>query len=299
MAANTETTGGRWAAMGMGSALEGDCTDAYLDHIGRGRLLTRQEEISLARRVSGGDESARRRLVESNLRLVVSVAKRYARSGIPFSDLIQEGNIGLMRAVEAYDWRRGFRFSTYAVGWIRQSIARAIEKQGRTIRLPSYVLQAIRRINKVREDLTQELGRDPSAEELAARSCVSAEQMTRLLNAQDLVLSLDDTPGETDDLPAIMDTVPGGDDPVAAALSEESSEVLCSLLDVLSDKERIIIGHRYGLNGEGKMTLREVGHELDLTRERVRQIELRALQKLRIAAERYPFRHYYHNTGQG
>ncbi len=273
---------------------ETDSIEAYLESVGRTRLLTREEEVQLARRVSLGDEAARRRLVEANLRLVVSVARHYARCGIPFSDLIQEGNIGLMRAVEAFDWKRGFRFSTYAVSWIRQSIARAVEKQARTIRLPAYVLQTLRRLARLREEMAQELGREPSHEEMAERSGFPAEQITRLMSAQELVLSLDDSPSEGEDHLPIADTIQGGEDPAAIALQTESLDVLGRLLDVLNEKERAVIERRYGLSGNRRMTLREVGEVLDLTRERVRQIEIRALNKLRAAAERQPFRPYYH-----
>jgi len=262
--------------------------------VGRTRLLTREEETQLARRVSLGDESARQRLVEANLRLVVSVARHYARSGIPFSDLIQEGNIGLMRAVEAFDWKRGFRFSTYAVAWIRQSIARAVEKQARPIRLPAYVLQTLRRLGRLREEMAQELGREPSNEELAERSGFTPEQIDRLTSAQELVLSLDDTPADGEDHLPIADTIQGGEDPAAIALQTESLDVLGRLLDVLNEKERAVIERRYGLGGNRRMTLREVGQALELTRERVRQIEIRALNKLRAAAERQPFQPYYH-----
>ncbi len=293
MAAKRVTVnGGRPSAPACGRA-EIDPTDAYLNHIGQSRLLTRQEEVDLARRVQIGDELARRRLVESNLRLVVSVAKGYLRSGMPFGDLIQEGNLGLMKAAEAYDWQKGFRFSTYAVGWIRQSISRAIEKQGRCIRLPSYVIQTLRRLGRTREELSQELGKDPTPEELAARVGLSAEHVQRMLHAQDLVLSLDESPGDDDELPAMLETVPAPGDPASFLLEQEAGDYLIRLLDVLSSKERAIIDRRFGLTGDRKMTLREVGELLHLTRERVRQIETKALQKMRMAASRQVLRHYY------
>jgi len=275
-----------WKAAAERFGAEMDPTDAYLDRIGRARLLTRDEERELARRVRCGDTLARKRLVESNLRLVVSVAKGYLRSGMPFADLIQEGNLGLIRAAEAFDCEKGFRFSTYAVGWIKQSITRAIEKQGRVIRLPSYIIQALRRLNRLRSEMQQELGREPSYEELAARAGMCAERVKRILNAQDLVLSLDESPGgEDDDMPCMLDAIQGGQDPVTTVLEEESATFLCGLLGVLSDKERMIIDRRFGLSDGSKMSLREVGDLLCLTRERVRQIEMKALQKMRLAAQ--------------
>ncbi len=270
-----------------------DPTDIYLDHIGRTRLLTRSEEVDLARRVQSGDEVARQRLVECNLRLVVSVAKGYIRSGLPFGDLIQEGNVGLIRAAEAFDWTKGFRFSTYAVGWIRQSITRAIEKQGRPIRLPSYVIQSLRHLGRLREQLAQELGREPTPEELGAKSSLSDVHLQRFLHAQELVLSLDETPDEDEDLPSVMETLGGGTDPASIVLEDESMEYLTRLVHILSDKERTIIDRRFGLSGGSRLSLREVGMLLNLTRERVRQIEVKALQKMRIAAQRTPFRVYY------
>ena len=294
MGAKAQAAESRSARKGFPAPHDAESVDAYLESVGRTRLLTREEETQLARRVSLGDESARQRLVEANLRLVVSVARHYARSGIPFSDLIQEGNIGLMRAVEAFDWKRGFRFSTYAVAWIRQSIARAVEKQARPIRLPAYVLQTLRRLGRLREEMAQELGREPSNEELAERSGLTPEQIDRLTSAQELVLSLDDTPADGEDHLPIADTIQGGEDPAAIALQTESLDVLGRLLDVLNEKERAVIERRYGLGGNRRMTLREVGQALELTRERVRQIEIRALNKLRAAAARQPFQPYYH-----
>ncbi|MCC6484344.1 MAG: sigma-70 family RNA polymerase sigma factor [Armatimonadetes bacterium] len=273
--------------------VELDPTDAYLNQIGQSRLLTRQEELDLARRVRVGDELARRRLVESNLRLVVSVAKGYLRSGLPFGDLIQEGNLGLIKATEAFDWQRGFRFSTYAVAWIRQSISRAIEKQSRCIRLPSYVIQTLRRLSREQERLSQELARDPVPEELAQRVGLSSDKVRRMLRAQDLVLSLDDRASDDDEMPSILESVPGSDDPAVLALEDEADDYLMRLLGVLSAKERTVIDCRFGLSGDQKMTLREVGELLNLTRERVRQIETKALQKMRMAAGRYALRHYY------
>lgn len=278
----TRARGGRLSRAGI------DPTNSYLDHIGRGRLLTRQEELELARRSQNGDEQARMRLVECNLRLVVSVAKGYIRSGMPIDDLIQEGNLGLIRASEAFDWKRGFRFSTYAVGWIRQSIARAIEKQGRPIRLPSYVIQFLRKINRAHDHLFQRLGRDPTNEEIAELLECTPERVAQLAKAQEIVLSLDDTLQGDDDLPSVAEHLQGGVNPAETVIEDEALGLLMELLLVLSDKERTIIECRFGLKDGRKMTLQEVGQILDLTRERVRQLEIKALGKMRMAAQQSP-----------
>lgn len=270
-----------------------DSTQAYLKLIGRTGLLSREEERLLARRAEKGDERAKARLVECNLRLVVSVAKSYLGSGIPLGDLIQEGNLGLIRAVEAYDWRRGFRFSTYAVGWIKQSISRSIERTGRTIRLPSYVIQSLRLLGRVQSELSQSLEREPLPEELACKSGFTQKQINRYLNLPDIVLSLDEHPVQDDELPSVLESIAGGTDPNDPLLQAESLEYLDRLLKVLSSKEREVIEMRYGLYGSSKKTLREVGRIMDITRERVRQIEVKALQKMRLAAQKNQFRHYY------
>lgn len=270
-----------------------DSTQAYLKRIGRSSLLSREEERLLARRAEKGDERAKARLVECNLRLVVSVAKSYLGSGIPLGDLIQEGNLGLIRAVDAYDWRRGFRFSTYAVGWIKQAISRSIERTGRTIRLPSYVIQSLRLLSRVQGELSQTLERDPLPEELACKSGFTQKQISRYLNVPDIVLSLDEHPVQDDELPSVLESIAGGVDPNDPLLQAESLEYLDRLLMVLSNKEREIIEMRYGLYGSNKKTLREVGQIMDITRERVRQIEVKALQKMRLAAQKNQFRHYF------
>lgn len=274
-----------------GSAL--DSTQAYLKRIGRTGLLSREEERLLARRAEKGDERAKARLVECNLRLVVSVAKSYLGSGIPLEDLIQEGNLGLIRAVDSYDWRRGFRFSTYAVGWIKQAISRSIERTGRTIRLPSYVIQSLRLLSRVQGELSQTLERDPLPEELACKAGFTQKQVHRYLSVPDIVLSLDEHPVQDDELPSVLESVAGGVDPNDPLLHAESLEYLDRLLLVLSGKEREVIEMRYGLYGSNKKTLREVGRIMDITRERVRQIEVKALQKMRLAAQKNQFRHYY------
>ena len=262
----------------------GDSMDMYLNRIGRRPLLGAEEERDLARRARAGEDFAKRKLVESNLKLVVSVAKIYSRSGVPLPDLIQEGNIGLMKAVDSFDPEKGFRFSTYAVAWIRQAIARAIERQGRAIRVPSYVIQLIRKLNKVGSVFLYQHGREPTVEELCERTQLPREKVTRLLEASEALVSLDE--GVTDNattslLERLTDL--GALNPEEDALQQESLEVLSLLLSRLSPQEKLIIEKRFGLVGGVGSTLQEIGQQLHITRERVRQLEARALKKLRLA----------------
>jgi RNA polymerase primary sigma factor len=264
-----------------------DSMDLYLNKIGKRALLTHTQEKDLARRAKVGDAQAKQKLVESNLKLVVSIAKMYSSSGIPLPDLIQEGNIGLIKAVEAYDPERGFRFSTYAVAWIRQAITRAIERQGRTIRVPSYVIQAIRRLHRLESDIMGECGREPTIDELAQRACIPCEQLMRLRGACEVLVSLDDTVKDettTALIERLTDTT--AEDPEARALHLESIEIIGRLVDGLTPQEKLIIERRFGLGDGATSTLQELGQQLRITRERVRQLEARAIKKLRIAAAR-------------
>lgn len=248
----------------------------------KARLLTPEEEVDLAKRVAEGDEEAKTRLIESNLRLVVSIAKRYASRGIALPDLIQEGNLGLIRAVEKFDWRRGYRFSTYATWWIRRAIARAIINQGRTIRIPVYVAEIIQKVVKVSNLLRQELQRDPTTEEVARAIKMSPRRVEEVMRVALEPVSLETPVGEKDSS-TIGDFVeaentPSPSDVTTAMIRREQIE---AILSKLTDREAEVVRMRYGLIDGYARTLEEVGQELGVTRERVRQIELRAIKKLR------------------
>ncbi len=259
-----------------------DPVRAYLREIGRVPLLTVEEEVSLAKRYERGDQRAREALIEANLRLVVSVAKRYVGRGMLFLDLIQEGNVGLMRAVEKYDWRRGYKFSTYATWWIRQAITRGIADQGRTIRVPVHMVETINKLVRVRRQLMQELERDPTEEEIALRMEITPERVVHILKVSQEPISLETPVGDEDDS-NLGDFIEDDEvtRPHTAIDSKARGEELQSVLGSLSHRERKVLELRYGLTGEEPMTLEDVGRYFGVTRERIRQIENRTLYKLK------------------
>lgn len=261
-----------------------DPVKMYLKEIGVVNLLTAEEERKLAQKISEGDEDAKRKLAEANLRLVVSIAKRYVGRGLPFLDLIQEGNIGLMKAVEKFDYTKGFKFSTYATWWIRQGITRAIADQAKIIRVPVHMSETINKVLRVKELLTQELSRNPTDEELAKKLKISAEKLENILKKIQEIISLDTPIGEGDDA-TLKDFIPNNNmegDPQNASALSLLKDVLNDVLDTLTPKEERIIRLRHGLVEDGKArTLEEVGKEYNVTRERIRQIEAKALRKLR------------------
>ena len=259
-----------------------DPVRAYLREIGKVPLLTGEEEISLAKRVERGDPTAKQALIEANLRLVVSVAKRYVGRGMLFLDLIQEGNLGLMRAVEKFDWRRGYKFSTYATWWIRQAITRGIADQARTIRVPVHMVETINKLVRVRRQLIQELERDPTNEEIALKMEITPERVEQILKVAQEPVSLETPVGDEDDS-SLGDFI--ADDelqrPHVAVDSKMRGEELQGVLSSLSHRERKVIELRYGIGGGEPMTLEEVGRYFGVTRERIRQIETRTLFKLK------------------
>ncbi len=259
-----------------------DPVRAYLREIGKVPLLTGEEEISLAKRVERGDPAAKQALIEANLRLVVSVAKRYVGRGMLFLDLIQEGNLGLMRAVEKFDWRRGYKFSTYATWWIRQAITRGIADQARTIRVPVHMVETINKLVRVRRQLTQELERDPTNEEIALKMEITPERVEQILKIAQEPVSLETPVGDEDDS-SLGDFIEDDElaRPHVAVDSKLRGEELAGVLSSLSHRERKVIELRYGIGGGEPMTLEEVGRYFGVTRERIRQIETRTLFKLK------------------
>jgi RNA polymerase primary sigma factor len=256
----------------------------YVRQIGGGRLLTAAEERELARRKDEGDEWAKQRLIECNLRLVMSITRRYVSSGVPLLDLIQEGNLGLMRAVEKFDYRRGFKLSTYATWWIRQAVTRAIADQGRTIRLPVHVVDQVRKVTRARRVLAQKLNRDPLPAEIAAESGLPLTRVHELLDLVEDPVSLQTPVGEGDSMYADMLEDTNADRPDAALSELLRGTELEAALGRLSDRSRSVLELRFGLTRDKPSTLEEVGAELGVTRERVRQLETRALRELATVA---------------
>ena len=254
----------------------------YLKEIGKVALLSPEEEVELAMKMSEGDEDARRRMAEANLRLVVSIAKRYVGRGMMFLDLIQEGNLGLIKAVEKFDYTKGYKFSTYATWWIRQAITRAIADQARTIRIPVHMVETINKVIRVSRQLLQELGHDPSPEEIAAEMGIPVEKVRDILKIAQEPVSLETPIGEEEDS-HLGDFIPDEDasEPAEAASFTLLKEQLMTVLGTLTPREAKVLRLRFGIEDGRTRTLEEVGREFNVTRERIRQIEAKALRKLR------------------
>jgi len=259
-----------------------DPVKVYLKEIGRVPLLTSEEEIELAIRISENDAEAKKRLSEANLRLVVSIAKRYVGRGMQFLDLIQEGNLGLIKAVDKFDYTKGFKFSTYATWWIRQAITRAIADQARTIRIPVHMVETINKVKKTNSQLLHENGRDPTAEEIAEKLDMPVDKVREILRVAQEPVSLETPIGEEEDS-HLGDFIPDDDAqaPVDAASMALIREQLAEVLKTLTPREARVLSLRYGLEDGNPKTLEEVGKEFQVTRERIRQIEAKALRKLR------------------
>ena len=283
---NSDTTGsGRMDTRSVGAEAM-DATRIYLGEIGFSPLLSAEEEVYYARRAQKGDEAARKRMIESNLRLVVKIARRYINRGLPLLDLIEEGNLGLIHAVEKFDPERGFRFSTYATWWIRQTIERGIMNQTRTIRLPIHVIKEINLYLRAARRLAQQLDREPTTEEIAVELDKPIEDVKRMLGLNERIASVDTPIGREGDR-SLLDAIPddNNSDPSFLLQNEDLNSVVDKWLCKLSDKQKEVVERRFGLNGHEKATLEEVGNSIGVTRERVRQIQMDALRRLRQILE--------------
>jgi RNA polymerase primary sigma factor len=266
-------------------AASADPLKVYVRQIGGGRLLTASEERELARRKDAGDEAARQQLIEANLRLVMSITRHYTRSGVPLLDLIQEGNLGLIRAVEKFDYRLGYKFSTYATWWIRQAVTRAVAEQGRLIRLPSHVADQVRRVKRTQRELAQRLNRDPTIDDVAAKAELEPVRVRELLELVEATISLEaPAGGEGHRVVADLIEDSGVYAPEAVSADVAATADIAAAVAQLPERMQVVLTRRFGLDGSVPQTLDEVGRELRITRERVRQLETRALKQLRSLA---------------
>jgi RNA polymerase primary sigma factor len=263
-----------------------DSLQLFLTDIGKVDLLTAAQEVELAKRIERGDHRAKQEMVEANLRLVVSIAKRYRNQGLPFLDLIQEGTIGLVRAAEKFDHRKGFKFSTYATWWIRQAVARALADKGRTIRMPVHVVEKLNRITRAERKLRAERGREPSSAEIALELEMPIEEVEQIRRTSQTPVSLEKPVGD-DDESEFGHFIEDESEPLPDEVANLSlrNEALSRVLSMLGERERKVLELRFGLNGEAPRTLDEVGRAFNVTRERIRQIENHSLKKLRMLAE--------------
>jgi RNA polymerase primary sigma factor len=264
-----------------------DSLQLFFKEMGKVRLLTAQEEVGLAKRIERGDLAAKQRMVESNLRLVVSIAKNYRNQGLPFLDLIQEGTIGLVRAAEKFDYRRGFKFSTYATWWIRQAIARALADKARTIRIPVHIVEKLNKIGHAERKLVTELGREPTPEEIAAVTGIDPEEVDSIKRSAQAPVSLEKPVGRGEEESEFGQFIAdeGAESPYERAAEILTNEALRDALENLSYRERRVLELRYGLGGEHPCTLKEISSTFNVTRERIRQLEHQSLEKLQNLAE--------------